>query len=227
LRTAQRIGDWNNVAGRHGVLGMALADVDETRKTITVRLKGDRDEHRVPVTDDFWPLFHRYLKEERGKTAATPVAWVGLRRGKGKPLTYAAFESSLRYISRKTGVRVHAHLFRHTVAQAVLETTGNLKVAQELLGHAQLSTTADLYMHVDERSLVAAVSAVKSGFDREKNRARDHVLAESRPRERYAFAYDEMTIEELEKAAALPRNSTGENHDAKSESAADPRTHSR
>ena len=227
LRTAQRIGDWNNVAGRHGVLGMALADVDETRKTITVRLKGDRDEHRVPVTDDFWPLFHRYLKEERGKTAATPVAWVGLRRGKGKPLTYAAFESSLRYISRKTGVRVHAHLFRHTVAQAVLETTGNLKVAQELLGHAQLSTTADLYMHVDERSLVAAVSAVKSGFDREKNRARDHVLAESRPRERYAFAYDEMTIEELEKAAALPRNSTGENHDAKSESAADPRTHAR
>jgi integrase len=110
LRTAQRIGDWNNLAGRHGVLGMALADVDETRKTITVRLKGDRDEHRVPVTDDFWPLFHRYLTEERDTTPATPAAWVGLRRGKGKPLTYSAFESSLRYISRKTGVNVHAHL---------------------------------------------------------------------------------------------------------------------
>ena len=35
LRTAQRIGDWNNVAGRHGVFGMALADVDETRKTVS------------------------------------------------------------------------------------------------------------------------------------------------------------------------------------------------
>ena len=45
---------------------------------------------------------------------------------------------------------MHAHMFRHTLAQAVLETTGNLKVAQELLGHAQITTTADLYMHVDE-----------------------------------------------------------------------------
>ena len=226
LRTAQRIGDWNNLAGRHGVLGMALADVDETRKTITVRLKGDRDEHRVPVTDDFWPLFHRYLTEERGTTPATSAAWVGLRRGKGKPLTYSAFESSLRYISRKTGINVHAHLFRHTVAQAVLETTGNLKVAQELLGHAQLTTTADLYMRVDERSLVAAVSAVKSGFDQRKNQADRHATDEPLVRERYAFAYDEMTIEELDKAAALPRLSTGENHDAKSEPVADSRPHS-
>jgi site-specific recombinase XerC len=205
---------------------MVLADVDEMRKTITVRLKGDRDEHRVPVTDDFWPLFHRYLTEERGTTPATPAAWVGLRRGKGKPLTYSAFESSLRYISRKTGINVHAHLFRHTVAQAVLETTGNLKVAQELLGHAQLSTTADLYMHVDERSLVAAVSAVKTSFDQGKNQAHRHAMDERCARERYAFAYDEVTIEELDKAAAPPRPSTGENHDAKSQPAADSRLHS-
>ena len=226
LRTAQRIGDWNSLAGRHGVLGMGLADVDDKRKTITVRLKGDRDEHRVPVTDDFWPLFHHYLTEERGTTPATPAAWVGLRRGKGRPLTYSAFESSLRYISRKTRVNVHAHLFRHTVAQAVLETTGNLKVAQELLGHAQLSTTADLYMRVDERSLVAAVTAVKTRSDQARNQALPHAQDQPVTRARYAFAYDEMTIEELDKAAALPRPSTGENRDAKSEPAADSRIHS-
>jgi integrase/recombinase XerD len=223
FRTAQRIGDWDDVAGRHGVLGMGLTDVDERRKTITVRLKGDRDDHRVPVTDDFWPLFHRYLTEERGTTATTPAAWLGLRRGKGKPLTYTAFESSLRYISRRTGVKVHAHLFRHTLAQAVLETTGNLKLAQELLGHAQLSTTADLYMHVDERTLVEAVSAVRSAFDQEKHQAGRQAPVEPLAQKRYAFAYDEMTIEELEKAAAMPRPSKGENHDAKSKSVPDPR----
>jgi hypothetical protein len=201
---------------------MGLTDVDERRKTITVRLKGDRDEHRVPVTDDFWPLFHRYWTEERGMTTATPAAWLGLRRGKGKPLSYAAFESSLRYISRRSGVKVHAHLFRHTLAQAVLETTGNLKVAQELLGHAQLSTTADLYMHVDERALVEAVSAVRYTFDQEKNQAGRYTPVEPLAHERYAFAYNEMTIEELEKAAAPPP-STGENHDAKSKSIIDPR----
>lgn len=194
FRTGQRIGDWHDVAGRHGVLGMELADIDEQRGTITVRLKWDRDEHRVPVTEDFWPLFRRYLADERGENVTASAAWVAMRKGKGKPLTYVAFESSLRYIGRKIGVKVHAHMFRHTVAQAVLETTGNLKVAQELLGHAQVTTAADLYMHVDERALVEAVSAVKSTFDGERNQANGSASADPLARERYAFAYDEITI---------------------------------
>jgi integrase len=44
---------------------MTLDDVDRTRRTITVRLKGAPDEHRVPVTDDFWPLLDKYLDAER------------------------------------------------------------------------------------------------------------------------------------------------------------------
>ena len=39
-RAGQRIGDWSPVAGRHGILGMALEDVDRKRRFITVRLKG-------------------------------------------------------------------------------------------------------------------------------------------------------------------------------------------
>lgn len=65
VRTGQRIGNWDDIAGRHGILGMTLTDADERRRTITVRLKRARDEHRVPVTDDFWPLLQRYLTEER------------------------------------------------------------------------------------------------------------------------------------------------------------------
>jgi site-specific recombinase XerD len=220
FRTGQRIGDWHDVAGRHGVLGMEMADIDEQRGTITVRLKWDRDEHRVPVTDDFWPLFRRYVAEERGEDATATAAWVAMRKGKGKPLTYVAFESSLRYVSRKVGVTVHAHMFRHTVAQAVLETTGNLKVAQELLGHAQVTTTADLYMHVDERVLVEAVSAVKSAFDGETNHANGSAAGDPLARERYVFAYDGITIEELEKAAVRWPSSPGDKSDANSESSA-------
>jgi integrase/recombinase XerD len=113
-RTGQRIGDWDDVHGRHGVLGMALADLDERTSTISVRLKGARDDHRVPVTDDFWPLFHRYLADERGGLPVSDPAWVGLRRGRGRPLSYAAFEASLRYASTKLGANVNAHMFRHT-----------------------------------------------------------------------------------------------------------------
>lgn len=199
FRTGQRIGDWIGIAGGHGILGMTLADIDQSRSMITVRLKGARDEHRVPVTEDFWPLFRRYLNDERTLNGDSKALWIGLRRGSGGPLTYSSFESSLRYISRKAGVRVHAHMFRHLLAQTVLEVTGNLKVAQDLLGHAHISTTADLYMHVDQAAMVSAVAAVKFSLDKELAPPGEKPTV---PPLKYAFPYDATTIEELEKASA-------------------------
>jgi integrase/recombinase XerD len=163
-RTGQRIGDWSAFAGRHGILGMTLADIDERAGMITVLLKGARDEHQVPVTDDFWPIYHHYLKDERHVDPSVSAVWVGLRKGEGHPLSYASFESSLRYIGRKLGANVNAHMFRHTLAQAIVDT-GNLKAAQDILGHRHLETTADVYAHTDQRAMVEAVSAAKSLFD--------------------------------------------------------------
>ena len=195
-RTGQRIGDWNKGAGRHGILGMSLSDIDRKRSLIVVRLKGARDEHRVPVTDDFWPVYELYLKDERRAPEECEALWVALRKGRGKPLSYAAFESSLRYIGGKAGVTVHPHLFRHALAQGVLDLTGNLKIAQEILGHAHISTTADIYTRVDPVSLVTALAAVKSSFEAAP-RPSLNVPTEER---RYVFAYDADTIAELEDA---------------------------
>jgi integrase/recombinase XerD len=199
-RTGQRIGDWSTSAGRHGILGMSLSDVDRRRRLIVVRLKGARDEHRVPVTDDFWPIYKSYLEDERRALSSGQSLWVALRKGRGKPLTYASFESSLRYISRKAGVPVHPHLFRHTLAQGVLDLTGNLKIAQELLGHAHISTTGDLYTRVDASSLVKAVAAVKASSDGNTG------TPSSSPAHvpRYAFPYDADTIAELENSMTRP-----------------------
>lgn len=194
-RTGQRIGDWNTLAGRHGVLGMTLDDIDRKRSTITVRLKGARDEHRVPVTDDFWPLLDKYLDAERRASQEIKALWTAARKGHGKPLCYATFESSLRYIARRAGVTVHPHLFRHTLAQGVLDTTGNIKVAQEILGHAHLSTTADLYMRVDQHAIVSALAAAKTGADRTAAQR----TQPSGKAAQYAFDYDDQTIAELER----------------------------
>jgi len=197
-RTGQRIGDWSAIAGRHGILGMALEDVDRKRRSITVRLKGARDQHRVPVTDDFWPIYEQYLRIERRATTDVKAVWIASRRGQGKPLGYASFESALRYISRKAGIAVHPHLFRHTLAQGVLDTTGNIKVAQEILGHSHLSTTADLYMRVDQHAIVSALVATKIHGERAvtKKRRSSSVAVE------YVFAYDAATIAELERTIA-------------------------
>jgi site-specific recombinase XerD len=201
-RTGQRIGDWSSFAGRHGILGMTLADIDEQAGTITVLLKGARDEHQVPVTDDFWPIYHHYLKDERHVDASVSAVWVGLRKGEGHPLSYASFESSLRYIGRKLGANVNAHMFRHTLAQAIVDT-GNLKAAQDILGHRHLETTADVYAHTDQHAMVEAVRAAKSLFDAEQAHAHQTTAAEPglSPVNRYVFAYDDATLQELDQAA--------------------------
>ncbi len=85
-RTGQRIGDWSDEHGRHGVLGMRLGDLDRASSTIVVCLKGARDEHRVPVSPDFWPQFAAYVRDERGLGEPGEPAWVALRRGRGRAL---------------------------------------------------------------------------------------------------------------------------------------------
>lgn len=204
-RTGQRIGDWSPYAGRHGVLGMSLTDFDERRSRITVRLKGARDEHLVPVTADFWPLFRRYLEHER-PPGGPAAAWVTFRKGRGKPLSYAAFESSLRYAGRKIGANVNAHMLRHTLAQAIVET-GQLKVAQDILGHSHIGTTMDVYAHTDQRAMVEAMVAAKQRFDTRAPMTEGDVAALPR----YVFAYDQGTVDELE-GVAMPTPQTPPAH---------------
>jgi site-specific recombinase XerD len=93
-RTGQRVGDWSTIAGRHGILGMTLEDLDRKWHTITVRLKGARDEHRVPVTDDFWPLLDKYLSTERRSSGEIRALWIAARKGRGKPLCYVSFRQA-------------------------------------------------------------------------------------------------------------------------------------
>jgi site-specific recombinase XerD len=177
---------------------MELEDVDHKRRLITVRLKGARDQHRVPVTDDFWPIYEEYLRTERRAAPDVHAIWIASRKGRGKPLRYASFESALRYIGRKAGISVHPHLFRHTLAQGVLDTTGNIKVAQEILGHSHLSTTADLYLRVDQHAMVTALERAKANTER----ARKHRSWPSAKAAQYVFEYDDETISELERTIA-------------------------
>jgi integrase/recombinase XerD len=202
-RTGQRIGDWSETHGRHGLLGMALCDLERLGGTVTVRLKGARGEHRVPVAGEFWPLFSRYLAEERGFGAPGDAAW--LARG-GRPLSYLTFRSALRYVGGKVGAQVNAHMFRHTLAQALVETCG-LKVAQEVLGHSHLSTTADAYARLDQAALVRALAAANAAQDAGTGLSmREPALprpVRARVDERaFVFPYDELTIAELDAIAA-------------------------
>ena len=84
---------------------------------------------------------------------AQPNAPVFPGRG-AAPITPRAVQKRVRELAMPQGVwkRVHPHLLRHSFASHVLESSGDLRGVQELLGHANIATT-QIYTHLDFQHL--------------------------------------------------------------------------
>ena len=84
---------------------------------------------------------------------------LGVRRN-GERLGRRAVQTRVAYWARRQGVsmRVYPHLFRHSFASHLLESSGELRGVQELLGHADISTT-QIYTHLDFQHLARIYDA--------------------------------------------------------------------
>ena len=188
LRSGARIGDWLGAGDRHGVLGLAVDDIDAMGGWVRVRLKGSRSEHRVPLAPDACDAWRAYLLGERA-VGSGDWAWAGRRRGAGRPLGYDAFASALKATAGRAGVAVHAHMFRHTLAQDLVDN-GSLHVAQGMLGHSSIATTADRYSRTSEAVMVAAMADAAGRAERRLHRIEGGGG--------WVFPYDARTIEVLD-----------------------------
>ena len=74
----------------------------------------------------------------------------------GRRLTPRAFQLRLNHWAVKQGIatRVHPHMLRHSFASHLLESSGDLRAVQELLGHADIKTT-QIYTHLDFQHLAS------------------------------------------------------------------------
>lgn len=117
----------------------------------------------------------RALEEWRKHAPATVGDALGAEpvftSARGKRLGNRAVQSRLSYWSKRGGAeqRVHPHMLRHSFASHMLESSGDLRAVQELLGHADISTT-QIYTHLDFQHLSrvydnAHPRARKSGDD--------------------------------------------------------------
>lgn len=77
-------------------------------------------------------------------------------RGQRYPITYYGMGSNKRKWA-KAGVKARIHDIRHTTGSRTLRSTGNLKVTQLLLGHADIAITAKFYTHVMLEDVRAAM----------------------------------------------------------------------
>jgi integrase/recombinase XerD len=132
-------------------IGLDKAGVDLDGRLVRVIGKGGK-ERVVPIGRHAAQALLGYLARGRPYLDARhrPELFLNARGG---PLTRAGAFLILRKLAEKAGLdphRVHPHLLRHSFATHLLEGGADLRSVQEMLGHADLSTT-ELYTHVTDK----------------------------------------------------------------------------
>ncbi|MDH4072921.1 MAG: tyrosine recombinase XerC, partial [Gammaproteobacteria bacterium] len=143
--------------------GLDQGDVDLADGTVSVTGKGGKD-RVIPVGRYARDALRTWLTH-RGELAdaGEQAMFVSTR---GSRLSPRSVQARVDHWARRQGIdmRVYPHLFRHSFATHLLESSHDLRGVQELLGHANISTT-QVYTHLDFQHLAQI-------YDRTHPRAR-------------------------------------------------------
>jgi len=139
---------------RRELCELGLYDVDGDRGTVMVRAgKGNKD-RVVPIGQRALAWVERYVNEARPSLVTLPDCGVLFLSRFGAGMSLASLGAKVRdYIDQaKVGKKGSCHLFRHTMATQMLERGADVRHIQEILGHADISST-QMYTHVSIKKL--------------------------------------------------------------------------
>jgi integrase/recombinase XerD len=139
------------------LVGLKARAVTSLGQFITVKGKGGR-ERVVPVSGWARTVVEAYLASlTRARPKVSP--WLFPSHGASAHLTRQHFAADLKALAREAGLdeaRISPHVLRHAFASHLLAGGADLRAVQQMLGHADISTT-QIYTHVQADRLKAAV----------------------------------------------------------------------
>lgn len=156
----------SNGARAGELLSMRGVDVDWGGQLVRVYRKGSGAAQWLPASSDALVWLRLYLADLGEQLEPTEPLWWTLRRrdhGEGlrrQPLNYEALRAVFRRVNRLLGTNWSMHDLRHTAALRMSRDDSlSLRDVQTILGHAHLSTTAEIYLVEDEAQVITRVAA--------------------------------------------------------------------
>lgn len=131
--------------------GLNLNDIDWQLQTLSVMGKGNK-QRRTPFGSKAKTALKSWIKERATLVKHDEKALFVSRNG--NRISNSSIQQRIKKWALKQGLdsNVYPHMLRHSYASHMLESCGDLRAVQELLGHANLSTT-QIYTHLDFQHL--------------------------------------------------------------------------
>jgi integrase/recombinase XerC len=137
--------------------GLKVGDINFSDDTVRVLGKGSKT-RVVPVGKFARQALQAWLKV---RSALAPLGQSALFVDqRGRPVSQRTVQRRVASWATRQGItqHVHPHMLRHSFASHVLQSSGDLRAVQEMLGHASISTT-QVYTHLDYQYLAKAYDA--------------------------------------------------------------------
>lgn len=133
------------------LVNLDLVDVDLQAGQVKITGKGNKTRY-LPIGQHAREALSSWL--EQRISIVKPEENAVFINHRGSRLSQRAVQKRMREQAQKTelGVHVHPHMLRHSFASHLLESSGDLRSVQELLGHANISTT-QIYTQLDFQHL--------------------------------------------------------------------------
>lgn len=137
------------------VASLKVSSVNAENGVIRVLGKGSK-ERIVPVGHLAVQALRRYLTKSRPNLLRSPDEPTLFLSQRGRKLNRERIWAIIKEAALQAGImkNIHPHTLRHSFASHLLENGADLRVIQEMLGHADIATT-QIYTHVDQRQLLA------------------------------------------------------------------------